>query len=64
VAKCRYGNLLFKEGAAGQRESTAPPASLFRRKHHQHLAAFHARMLLHLGGFGDIGLDPLEKHHA
>ena len=33
--------------------------SLFWRQHHQHLAAFHARMLLDLGGLGDVGLHPL-----
>ena len=36
----------------------------FRREHHQHLPAFHARMLLDLGGLGDVRLDPLEQPHA
>ena len=38
--------------------------TLFRRDHHQHLAAFHARMLLDLGDFGDVRLDSLKQHHA
>src|SRR3546814_317888 len=37
---------------------------LFRREHHQHLAAFHAWMLLDLGGLGNIFLDALQEIHA
>jgi len=36
-------------------------AASLRREHHQHLAAFHARMLLDLGGLRNVGLDPLEE---
>jgi hypothetical protein len=42
----------------------ADETRLARGEHHQHLAALHARVLLDLGGLGDVALDALEQLHA
>ena len=39
-------------------------AALFGREHHQHLAAFHAGILLNLGNVRHIFLHPLQQLHA
>ena len=39
-------------------------ACLLGRKHHQHLATFHARIGLDLGDFGNVVLNALEQVHA
>src|SRR3546814_1667001 len=41
-----------------------PYTTLFRSNHHQHLTAFHARILLDLGDLVRIFLNALEKLHA
>src|SRR5437763_6152358 len=45
------------------RMSVSPPG-LFGREHHQHLAAFHARVRLDLGDIAGLLLHPAEHCHA
>src|SRR6476646_1385533 len=55
-------------GLTAYRTGAARPGrhalQLFRRKHHQHLAAFHARMRLDLCYLGGLLLHPAEHRHA